>query len=74
MYRLDDIKHKWDIVEEMISKLEEITIKTMQNKTQRKEFKKMNINELWENFQWPLIVVMEILKGEKREGWERRNI
>lgn len=75
IYTLDEIKYRKDIAEEKITELEEIAIETTQIKHKEKtEFLKNEHQWAGDNFKWPNISVIGIFEGEKREGWERRNI
>lgn len=55
-HALDVINDRLDIAEKHISKLEQVTIETIQNKMEKKEFLKVKrVSELWYNFRQPNI-------------------
>lgn len=49
------ISNSWDIAENMISVLEDMTIETIQNETHSEKIflNKRGIIELWNNIKWP---------------------
>lgn len=66
-YTLHEFNSKLDIAEEMISKLEDTVIETIQNKVQKERRQKQwRISGMWDTCKWPNVdVIPEDKEGQK---------
>lgn len=58
------INGRLDTAEKKNSELEDVAIETIQNEIQKREWKKQNISELWDNFKQPNVSITGVSKEQ----------
>lgn len=71
---LDKIKNIIEMTDKKISELEDMVIELSKISSWKEIEEEQIINELWDNFKWPNIHVIDIPKEEQKEEWTGKNI